>query len=201
MGSMQLRNQHGFSLPELFVAMAIGLIVAAAATSSFITQRRSFSLQEQVSDMVQSGRAAMDIITREIRMAGYDPAEAGFDGITPNDTATCGALLAGPRLRADLDGDGATDDSNEDITYCYDSTAKEITRNTGGGNQPFAENVDDAGITYLDEDGNPTATPADIRTVVLTITTRTAKRDPNYANNDGYRTHMLTSTITVRNNN
>lgn len=201
MRPLRLHNQHGFTLPELFIAMAVGLIIAAAATSSFITQRRSFSLQEEVGEMVQGARATMDIITREIRMAGYDPTDAGFDGITPNDTATCDDQQAGPRLRADLNEDGDTDDANEDITYCYDAANLQITRDSGGGRQPFADNVQNPTITYLDEDGNPTAVAANIRKVVLTITTRTSKPDSNYSDNGGYRTYTLTSTITIRNNN
>jgi type IV pilus assembly protein PilW len=207
MGRLRTCSQHGFTLPELFIAMAIGLIIAAAATSSFIVQRRSFSLQEEVGEMVQSARAAMDIMSREIRMAGYDPTEAGFDGVTPNYATVCGSLQAGPRLLADLRGanpddppDGAPDDGNEDITYCYDADNLQITRNTGGGNQEFADNVQNVTFTYLDKDGNPTAVAADVKTVQLTITTRTSKPDPKYTDNDGYRTYTLTSTIAIRNN-
>jgi type IV pilus assembly protein PilW len=200
MGRLRTCSQHGFTLPELFIAMAIGLIIAAAATSSFIVQRRSFSLQEEVGEMVQSARAAMDVMSREIRMAGYDPTEAGFDGVTPNYATACGSLQAGPRLLADLNADGAPDDENEDITYCYDADALQIKRNTGGGNQEFADNVQNVTFTYLDKDGNPTAVAADVKTMQLAITTQTSKPDPKYTDNGGYRTYTLTSRIAIRNN-
>lgn len=196
---LRTHTQDGFSLPELLIAMAIGLIITAAAMSSFITQRRSFALQEQVSEMVQSARVAMDIMTREIRMAGYDPTGAGFPGVTPNYTTACDPYQAGPRLLADLDDDGTPDEPNEDITYCFDAADLQIKRNTGGGNQPLIDNIQNVTFTYLDENGNPTAVAADIKTVQLSITSRTPKPDQSYADNNGYRTYTLTSTITLRN--
>ena len=40
---------------------------------------------------------------------------------------------------------------------------------------------------------------ANIRQVQITITAKTAKPDPNYSANDGYRTYTLTSVVTLRN--
>jgi len=44
-----------------------------------------------------------------------------------------------------------------------------------------------------------TADEADIRQIKITITARTAKPDPGYGLNSGYRTYTLTSTLTPPN--
>ena len=51
--------------------MAIGLVVIAGLSSTFISQRKTYNVQEQISEMLQNGRAAMGIMSNEIRMTGY----------------------------------------------------------------------------------------------------------------------------------
>jgi len=64
-------KESGFTLIELLITMTIGLIILTALSSTFLMQRKIYDVQEQVVEMVQNARAAMDMMTREIRMAGY----------------------------------------------------------------------------------------------------------------------------------
>ena len=199
MGSLYLkRGSQGFTLVEVLIAMAIGGILLGAVVSTFILQSRSYDVQEQMTEMVQTARAAMDMIGREVRMAGYDPTGAGFEGIPYH-----GQQL---QLLADLRGanptdppDGDTSDPNENIIYSYDADNLQIDRNTGGGNQPFAENIESFAFTYLDEDGCLTTNAAHIRQISVTITVRAARPDPEYAPQGGYRSFTLASLITPAN--
>jgi prepilin-type N-terminal cleavage/methylation domain-containing protein len=63
--------EDGFTLTELLVTMAITGMIMGAIVSTFITQRQSYHRQEQVVAMIQNVRAAMDMMVREVRMAGY----------------------------------------------------------------------------------------------------------------------------------
>jgi type IV pilus assembly protein PilW len=186
-------KNNGFTLIELLISLAIFSVILGAIFSFSIAQRKYLSVQEQISEMVQNARAAMDMISGEVAVAGYDPMGAGFTKIPYNASQL--------RIYADtfVPANGVTTDSNEDITYSYDSTNKRIVRNTGGGNQPLAENVQYFGFDYLDALGNPTTVTANIRQIRLTITTRTSKPDPQYSTNSGYRTFTLTSIVTPRN--
>lgn len=187
-------NEEGFTLIEIVIGLAISLILMGVAVSIFNVQRKSYSTQEQITEMQQNVRAAMDMIIREIRMAGYDPTESGFVGIGTNTTT----LL---QIMADIDGNGTSTGTNEDITYRYynasDATyPREIKRKTGGGEfQPFAENIDGCDFLYYDGNGIATTTASSIRQIRITVTGMTDKPDPNF----GFSYGTLTSLVTPKN--
>ncbi|PIP06161.1 MAG: hypothetical protein COX52_08270 [Syntrophobacterales bacterium CG23_combo_of_CG06-09_8_20_14_all_48_27] len=163
--------------------------------SVFTIQNKTFGNQENFVEMQQSVRAGMDMMAREVGMAGYDPAGANFVGI-PYDANKL-------QIYADLNGDKDTDDPHEYIKYTMDSDYPfEIRRDTGGGRQEFALNIQTFTFNYLDSAGNPTTTTANIRQMRITITARTAKPDPDYTDptyGDHYRRYTLTSLVTPRN--
>jgi type IV pilus assembly protein PilW len=174
------------------VAMALGMIVLAAVTTTFISQTRFYNAQEQVNEMEQNARGAMDVISRELKMAGYNPNGASFSGVTYSTSQ----LL----IQADLDGDGTistSSTSNEKITYAYDSANSTITRAQGNGTAAvLADNITAFTFGYLDANGAATTTTANVRQVSLSVTAQTAKPDPNYSSRSGHRTYTLTTTIT-----
>jgi len=195
MAGFYQNKESGFTLIELLIAMAVGLIVLSAVVSTFIIQRKTFDVQEQTTEMTQNARAAMDLMTREIRMAGYNPTGATFDGVTYSTSEL--------KIQADLNGDGdTTSGSNEIITYSYDNTNNQIDRKPGTAGTPnaLAENIQAFTFQYLDSSGaGPETTSSDIRQIRITITARTAKPDQDYGPNSGYRTYILTTLITPPN--
>jgi prepilin-type N-terminal cleavage/methylation domain-containing protein len=131
--SRSKKENHGFTLIELLVAMALGLVVLGAVLRVFVSQNRTNAAQQEVAYAQQNVRAAMDLMAREIRGAGYNPTNAGsFDGILAAD----GTYI---RIQSDLNRDGDTNDPqfgepgyvaptapdetdpNEDITYAFDN--------------------------------------------------------------------------------
>ena len=71
--------------------------------------------------------------------------------------------------------------------------------NRGDGAQPQADSIENLQFTYLDADGNPTANPADIRIITVSLTGRAESQDPNLKNGDGYRRRQIVSNIHLRN--
>ena len=194
-------KERGFTLVELLIAMTIGLIILTALSSTFLLQRDIYDDQEQIVEMVQTTRAAMDMMSGEIRMAGYDP-KGTMQRSDPTGAKFVGIPYDANKLEiyADLNGDEDTDEPNEYIKYTMDSDFPfEIRRDTGGGRQEFALNIQSFTFDYFDSNGNSTTTTANIRQIKITITARTSKPDRNYTPNSGYRTYTLTSYITPRN--
>ena len=195
-GGVFQSSQNGFSLIEMLFAMAIFLIILAAITSAFISQRKSYNVQEQMTEMTQSARAAMEMLSTEIRQAGRNPANiSGFVGIPYSASQL--------QLFTDLDGDGNTSDPNENVIYIYDSANLRINRNdvnTDNVAQPFSESIQGHTVKYFEGDGVTEVLSADdnskIRQIEIKIVVRTSEPDPDYSTNNGYRTFTLTSRIT-----
>ena len=80
-GAPRPRVDSGFTLIELMVSIAIGLVVLASVATTFTSQTRAYSAQEQINQMEQNLRGALDIMTREIKMAGYRPNGGTVTGV------------------------------------------------------------------------------------------------------------------------
>jgi prepilin-type N-terminal cleavage/methylation domain-containing protein len=65
------KNEPGFTLIEIMIALAIAGILLVSIYNLYISQSRTYTVQEQVSEMQQNARVAMNIISRDIRMAGF----------------------------------------------------------------------------------------------------------------------------------
>lgn len=69
--TMPFERQRGFSLVELMVAMTIGFIVLAGVGYLYLESRQAFRSMDNLSRMQESARYALEIMSRDIRMAGY----------------------------------------------------------------------------------------------------------------------------------
>jgi type IV pilus assembly protein PilW len=65
------RAARGFSLVELLVATAIGLVVMGAVTVGFVGSSNARRSADQASQQVESGRYAMQLLSEELQLAGY----------------------------------------------------------------------------------------------------------------------------------
>ena len=72
MKNMKPLDRKGVTLIELLVALVICGMVAAGIYQVFIAQGKAYTVQDQVTEVQQSVRSAMEILLRDLRMAGYD---------------------------------------------------------------------------------------------------------------------------------
>ncbi|MEE9303912.1 MAG: PilW family protein [Thiotrichaceae bacterium] len=91
--------QHGFTMVELLVAMAIGLFLVGGVFQLFVANKQSSRIQNNLSHVQENGRFATSELSRVLRMAGLksDPTDtAAFATpatapITGSDNASAGA--------------------------------------------------------------------------------------------------------------
>jgi type IV pilus assembly protein PilW len=229
----QITNKKGFTLIEILVALAISSVVMTAIYSSYRNQVSSHTTQQRIVDMQQNIRGGLTLMEREIRMAGYDPTENAGARITLANRAEL-------TMQMDINENGSTaqigtpnENPNEIVRYVLnndankdgiaDGTPCHLGRDTGGGRQPAADNIDALNFVYLDASGNVLATPVtrpnQIRTIQVTMVAREGTRVPvlsyittdnrTYQNqqgqvvlpaqNDNFRRIILTSNIYCRN--
>lgn len=189
----------GFTLVEVILALALSTVTMGVIYHLYLSQVKNQAVRENILDMQQQARAALDLIIRELNMAGFDPRGVNRDAFTGNDFY--GVTFDKDQLivKSDLNGNGVPTDSNESIVYSYDPDTLTLRRNTGGGRQPLGENIEAFSVKYFDSEGNVTAHSENIRQVEVSITARTEKADPHYSNNEGYRKLTLQTRVTPRN--
>lgn len=219
-------HQCGFTLVELLMAMVISTFITAALYSAYKVQQKHSGIQEQVTDMQQSLRMGMNMVVRELRLAGYDPtakSKAGFEEIESN------AII----FTADFNEDGNTnvdcDDTGENLGYSIDASegfpvlerfsgnslpSINTADNTISSSQPLAEYIEQLEFHYLDEAGSPTTTLKDITSIQVSMLARARYPDRTFTNsreyvpasgvawavtNDNYRRRLMITTVRIRN--
>ncbi len=77
-------EKKGFTLIELMVALVLSFILVGAIYRTFTVQQKAYTVQDQIAEAQQNGRMAMNILMRDIRMAGYGMPDGGvtIGGIT-----------------------------------------------------------------------------------------------------------------------
>jgi prepilin-type N-terminal cleavage/methylation domain-containing protein len=191
--SRHLAENHGFTLVEMLVVMAIFGLVMAGLYTIFVSSNRLYLAQEEIVGAQQEARTALEIIGRQIRMAGYIAEQnriGGADAISgaawggdyrfgiEEARVDAGAKITALAFKADLDGDGKTDAVR--YVYYHSDHATASRRNTisceiktwsGGawtndtGEQLFLENIQNLVLTYQLADGSTTETPAKLEDI------------------------------------
>ena len=171
-------NKKGFTAVEMLVSLAILSITLGSIYSLYMSFIRTCT-KEGVKINVQQGvRSSLDMMIRDIRLAGLDP--MGTDDF--------GIIAVTPRrilFTADRDMDGELDDA--DATFVIDDSDMEFMAYEYDGNSSvrmslykadgsleisdtMVENVTDLSFAYFNSEANTTSVVDDIRTVEIRMT-------------------------------
>jgi type IV pilus assembly protein PilW len=215
-------QQSAFTLVELLMVLALAGIVTAVFYSVLPALHRVSMTQDEVGQMQQQLRAAMNVMTKEIRMAGYDP-----KGVCEHAISTADAHRISFSLDSLRDGD-CTNSPGDNISYflarcdsaCLSDCRMCLKRSTTSSTQNIAENIEALDFVYLDQEQkvlemSEETAPEAIRFVQITLIARTNRADPDYQDNssyqnlqgtvilttagDGYRRRILNTTVWCRN--
>jgi len=129
--------------------------------------------QQARREALQTAQVGIDVLAREIRMAGF----SGTGQPLPRIAAASDDAI---EVIADLNADGDVNDAHERILYRFDASRRAIMRGSGGGSpQPFVRNVAGNGfrLHYADAEGQPIlpgagGLPAALRARVASVEVR-----------------------------
>ena len=150
-------DRKGITLIELMVALVICGIVVGAIYRLFITQTRAYAVQDQVVEIQQNVRSAMEVLLRDLRMAGCDDDNTvGKPPLVPmvNPVAS-NAITVSYRY---YDQNNALNRVTAAYTLVGTDLQRQLTLN-GLANpaEPLLPNVNSFILTYgIDADGNRT---------------------------------------------
>jgi type IV pilus assembly protein PilW len=77
-------RQNGYSLIELMVSIALGLIIVAGLLTIFVNSKSASNTNQRTSEIQTNGRFAIDILKADLRASGF----RGFSWAEPNTPTT-----------------------------------------------------------------------------------------------------------------
>ena len=174
---------RGFTLVELLLAMMLTGFLGFAAVRLVVVQHQTFVRQGEGIRRTQNARAGFDLMTREMRNAGYDPRGTAESGVTAW-TAEAFAWTA------DLNSDGDKDDEGEDLGYRLAEDGMLIRRD-GAVEVPVTEHVTELAFSYFsDGEETPAVSAADIEQIGVRLAYDTPR---------GAGASVLETRLTLRN--
>ncbi len=188
---------RGFSTAEVLAGTALTIMLMTAIYSVQRAQTAAFASQNVYSQSQNVTRTVIDLMTRELRMASYDPGTALPTSPGPSCPGVKqGIVEATPsklHFKQDLTGDGSLISPGEDLVY--DVLGSDLRR-TDGSALPvtIVTGVPAGGLNFRYFDGSnppveliPTGTPPSLTSgqrdcvtkVRITVRANLANPDPN----------------------
>lgn len=178
-GGNMINTKKGFTAIELLISLAILSLCLSSIYGLYMSFIRMHTSEGVKIKVQQNVRSSLDMMVRDIRMAGLDPAVTHAFGIR--------APLQPQRIRftADRDMDGQMDEPNEadgieesdleQMEYAYNGTdlIEMILYKSDGTEEMRAtlvDNVSDLTFTYLDADDATTTNAKDVRSIEINMT-------------------------------
>jgi len=174
-----IRVKKGFTAIELLVSLAILSITLSSVYGLYMSFLRVHTKEGTKIRVQQNVRSSLDMMVRDIRMAGLDPELTGIFGLVP-------PLEPGRiKFSADRDMDGVWDEPNEAdgiddsdmeyMEYAYDGNRNvEMvlykSDDTEEMRAKLVDDVTDLTFSYLDANDATTSIVTDVRTIEIRMT-------------------------------
>lgn len=146
--TMSPNRQSGLSIVELMVSLVISMAVMAGAMQVVVSSKKSFIDQDEISFIQTNSRFAMDLLGKDIRMAGYMGCASHRSVQTANSIDdSVGGYLSMHGLEG-FDGELNVDDFPADIRdEAIVGTDAIMIRRAGGDNELDVESHNPASAT------------------------------------------------------
>ena len=168
-----LLSKSGFTLIEMIITIGVFAILILLIFNFFSIFNKRYIAEDSKILLLNDVRAIAEIISYDIKMAGFDPlltANAGFEEASHYKI----------RITSDKNLSGTIDNKYlERITYFFDpqkNTLKQILyeTTTSQSTQTLLTDITDFNFKFYKNNNIPTANIKDIRSVLITFTLPTA---------------------------
>jgi type II secretory pathway pseudopilin PulG len=150
MKTQRLSDEKGISLIELLIVLVMSSLLIGGVHRLFVAQNKAYAVQEQVVEVQQGIRAAMELMLRDLRTAGFD------DDRTPGILITHPVIPEDHAITVRYEYQGVIND----VRYWVDDHARLLRQETRSGvthTENLLENTEAFDLSYgidQNEDGS-----------------------------------------------
>ncbi|WP_196138571.1 PilW family protein [Aliikangiella sp. G2MR2-5] len=156
---LSFKTSKGFTIVELMIASALGLILLAGVIQLFLGSNRNHSLQTELASIQEDGRFALTLLEREIQRASTSNDAADTPRpidllLSSEGTSNASDGVALLRIEdtdgvSNIDCNGAEVADGRVINHFYVDNGSLMCQGNGGGTaQPFISNVESFQVLY-----------------------------------------------------
>jgi len=128
------KQQRGITLVELMIAITLSIVITAGVIQIFISNKRTYQVQEAVSRLQENGRFASEFIADDIRMVGFMGCAGQSGGVTVENNVDLTKRTHGADIGYDADVDAVLTGftGNDSLqAYYYNGTMTTDLTNMG----------------------------------------------------------------------
>jgi len=207
-------NRKGITLIELMVAMVIAAIVIAGVYRIFISQTKVYAVQEQVTEVQQNTRTAMEVMLADLRMTGFDDDHANSTITIVPPTAPAIAAFADDSITVNYEYYDRTSSTYKEYSVAYwrDANTSRVFRqltvdDVPGSSEALLDNVDALTFVYgIDQNADgivdswvPAASVGLIKVIAVRVTLVAGADQTNQDIRKMVSPRALESTVSMRN--
>lgn len=192
----QRKSEFGFSLIELLITSTILVVIIGIISGIVTSVQRSYNIQRPRTESLNDATAALDTMTRLIRMAGNNP--NGISGLQAIDPETAvGGIYQTIHIRADWRGstmssypDGDITDPFEDIRFLVQNNKLMKQETSDAAPVEFLDNIGYLQFVYYDTNNtlitDPVTNQNSISRIEITVITSSANSTPMTIKSSAY---------------
>ena len=199
-------TKQGFSLLEMMIVLAVFSFITGGLFNVLQRSQARYQFEEDVTEAQQTARTTIDMMEREIRLAGF-PKVTYYDaalGYTTNSNTISAGFVTVSSTDLVFEGDINEDGIVDVVEYRLNGTVLERSAVAKPGGvtaatpafKTLAENVRSLSFTYFDTGGNSTGTAANVKRVNVALNLSTNYVDPE---NRRLRTVSATTSALAKN--
>jgi type II secretory pathway component PulJ len=173
------------TLAELLTSITVLGVLMAGMLGILEQGQRAYAMGAARVEAQQNARVALTRLAADIRGAG-----AGFGDFDAISVVEPQRLM----LHQDVDGDGLLVSSGETVMWRLSGST--LRRSAGAGAQPVLDGVEHFVLTYFDAADAPTTVPAAVRSVGITLTTRSSHAGPRVGRAEAF---VVATRVRLRN--
>jgi len=187
----KLKNNHGYSMLELLIALALTGVISIAGYRFYETMANQTVTQEEISDVQLNGRNILYEIAKTARLAGYK-----VGAHDPYEISTYGDSLS---VYYSLDNPMDTvifylEDYDEDLEASFISGLPE-----GKIPKKLFKEVNGTASLYADYVTAVSFDTLSANVIEITLQVQTSRVDQTLERADGIRSYTYTERVTLRN--